>query len=99
RRAQFAMLRVLGLTRARLLRQILIEGALLGLLGSLSGLVLGYAMASGALHFFGSDLGGGYFPGVQPQVGFEPLASAVFLMLGAFGVGGGGASFPPLGAL
>ncbi|HEY2604667.1 MAG TPA: FtsX-like permease family protein [Paraburkholderia sp.] len=82
RRAQFAMLRVLGLTRGQLLRQILLEGALLGLLGSLGGLALGYAMASGALRFFGSDLGGGYFPGVQPQVGFEPLASAVFLMLG-----------------
>jgi putative ABC transport system permease protein len=39
-------------------------------------------MASGALRFFGSDLGGGYFPGVQPRVGFEPLASAVFLALG-----------------
>ncbi|WP_175150117.1 FtsX-like permease family protein [Paraburkholderia ultramafica] len=82
RRAQFAMLRVLGLTRGQLLRQILLEGALLGLLGSLSGLALGYAMARGALHFFGSDLGGGYFPGVQPQVGFEPLASALFLTLG-----------------
>ncbi|REG49718.1 putative ABC transport system permease protein [Paraburkholderia sp. BL6669N2] len=82
RRAQFAMLRVLGLTRGQLLRQILMEGALLGLLGSLAGLALGYAMASGALHFFGSDLGGGYFPGVQPQVGFEPRASALFLMLG-----------------
>ncbi|KAA1008244.1 ABC transporter permease [Paraburkholderia panacisoli] len=82
RRAQFAMLRVLGLTRGQLLRQILLEGALLGLLGSLGGLALGYAMASGALRFFGSDLGGGYFPGVQPQVGFEPLASAVFLLLG-----------------
>jgi putative ABC transport system permease protein len=82
RRAQFAMLRVLGLTRGQLLRQILLEGALLGLLGSLSGLAIGYAMASGALHFFGSDLGGGYFPGVQPQVGFEPLASAIFLALG-----------------
>jgi putative ABC transport system permease protein len=82
RRAQFAMLRVLGLTRGQLLRQILMEGALLGLLGSLAGLALGYAMASGALHFFGSDLGGGYFPGVQPQVGFEPLATALFLMLG-----------------
>ncbi|WCM22174.1 FtsX-like permease family protein [Paraburkholderia bryophila] len=82
RRAQFAMLRVLGLTRAQLLRQILTEGALLGLLGALSGLALGYALASGALRFFGSDLGGGYFPGVQPQVGFEPLATAVFLMLG-----------------
>ncbi|WMY10117.1 FtsX-like permease family protein [Paraburkholderia phenoliruptrix] len=82
RRAQFAMLRVLGLTRGRLLRQILLEGALLGLLGSLGGLALGYALAAGALHFFGSDLGGGYFPGVQPQVHFEPLASAVFLALG-----------------
>jgi putative ABC transport system permease protein len=82
RRAQFAMLRVLGLTRAQLLRQILLEGALLGLLGSLAGLALGYAMASGALRFFGSDLGGGYFPGVQPQVGFEPLATALFLLLG-----------------
>ncbi|WP_408535848.1 FtsX-like permease family protein [Paraburkholderia fungorum] len=82
RRAQFAMLRVLGLTRGQLLRQILMEGALLGLLGSLSGLVLGYAMASGALRFFGSDLGGGYFPGVQPHVGFEPLATALFLTLG-----------------
>ncbi|MFM0355287.1 FtsX-like permease family protein [Paraburkholderia nemoris] len=82
RRAQFAMLRVLGLTRGQLLRQILMEGALLGLLGSLSGLALGYALASGALRFFGSDLGGGYFPGVQPHVGFEPLATALFLMLG-----------------
>lgn len=82
RRAQFAMLRVLGLTRGQLLRQILMEGALLGLLGSLLGLALGYAMASVALRFFGSDLGGGYFPGVQPQVGFEPLASALFLTLG-----------------
>ncbi|ALE59354.1 FtsX-like permease family protein [Paraburkholderia sp. RL17-368-BIF-A] len=82
RRAQFAMLRVLGLTRGQLLRQILFEGALLGLLGSLCGLALGYALAAGALRFFGSDLGGGYFPGVQPQVGFEPLASALFLTLG-----------------
>ncbi|WP_144138716.1 FtsX-like permease family protein [Paraburkholderia sp. BCC1884] len=82
RRAQFAMLRVLGLTRGQLLRQILLEGALLGLLGSLVGLGLGYAMASVALRFFGSDLGGGYFPGVRPQVGFEPLASTIFLALG-----------------
>ncbi|CAB3741548.1 FtsX-like permease family protein [Paraburkholderia rhynchosiae] len=82
RRAQFAMLRVLGLTRGQLLRQILMEGALLGLLGSVCGLALGYVLAAGALNFFGSDLGGGYFPGVQPQVGFEPLASSTFLTLG-----------------
>lgn len=82
RRAQLAMLRVLGYTRGQLLRQVLLEGALLGLAGSLTGLVLGYAMASAALRFFGSDLGGGYFPGVQPHAGFEPVASTVFLALG-----------------
>jgi putative ABC transport system permease protein len=82
RRAQFAMLRVLGFTRGQLLHQILMEGALLGVIGSVLGLALGYALSSVALRFFGSDLGGGYFPGVQPHVGFEPLASAVFLALG-----------------
>src|SRR6195952_554468 len=82
RRSQFAMLRVLGVTRAQLLRQILMEGALLGVIGSMLGLGLGYALSSVALRFFGSDLGGGYFPGVQPQVSFEPVATTVFLALG-----------------
>ena len=82
RRAQFAMLRVLGITRAQLLRQILLEGALLGTLGSIAGIALGFALASAVLRFFGSDLGGGYFPGVQPTVGFEPVASAIFVTLG-----------------
>ena len=82
RRAQFAMLRVLGLTRAQLLRQVLLEGALLGLFGALGGIAAGYAIAGVALRFFGSDLGGGYFPGVRPTVAFEPVASAIFLCLG-----------------
>src|SRR5258708_4524290 len=79
RRTQLAMLRVLGYTRGQLLRQILLEGALVGVPGSIMGLALGYAMASAALRCFGSDLGGGYFPGVHPRVGFELVASAVFL--------------------
>jgi len=82
RRAQFAMLRVLGLTRTQLLRQILLEGALLGTFGSIAGIALGFALASLVLRFFGSDLGGGYFPGVQPTVGFEPVACAIFVALG-----------------
>ncbi|MEX3933449.1 FtsX-like permease family protein [Paraburkholderia phymatum] len=82
RRAQFAMLRVLGITRAQLLRQILLEGALLGTFGAIGGIALGFALAYAVLRFFGSDLGGGYFPGVQPSVGFEPIASAIFLALG-----------------
>ncbi len=82
RRHQFALLRVLGLTRRQLLTQILLEGALFGTIGSLLGLALGYAMASTALNVWGGDLGGGFFPGVQPSVHFESLTTAVFFFLG-----------------
>jgi len=82
RRSQFALLRVLGLKRGQLLRQVLTEGGLLGGLGSLLGLALGYAMAATALHFFGGDLGGGYFRGVQPSVQFDAPAALIFFVLG-----------------
>ena len=83
RRQQFALLRVMGSTRAQLLAQVLTEGALLGVAGSLLGLLLGYAMAAAALKAFGGDLGGGYFPGVQPSVQFQPLAALVFFVAGS----------------
>jgi putative ABC transport system permease protein len=83
RRQQFALLRVIGLPRTQLLAQVLLEGAILGVVGSLLGLALGYAFAAAALHFFGGDLGGGYFPGVQPTVQFSADAAAVFFLLGS----------------
>jgi putative ABC transport system permease protein len=82
RRSQFALLRVLGLERRALLRQVLVEGASLGVLGSLIGIGAGYTLAAAALHFFGGDLGAGYFPGVRPQVAFSPLAACVYFALG-----------------
>lgn len=82
RRSQFALLRVLGLERRSLLRQILIEGAALGVLGSLLGIGAAYVLAALALHYFGGDLGAGYFPGVRPQASFSPVAAAVFFTLG-----------------
>ena len=82
RRHQFALLRVLGLTRRQLLTQILLEGALFGTIGSLLGLALGYAMASTALNVWGGDLGGGFFTGIQPSVHFESLTTAIFFFLG-----------------
>jgi putative ABC transport system permease protein len=82
RRSQFALLRVLGLDRRSLMRQVLIEGASLGMLGALLGIAAGYGLAAGALAFFGGDLGAGYFPGVQPHVQFAPLAALVFFGLG-----------------
>jgi len=82
RRSQFALLRVLGMERATLLRQVLLEGASLGVLGSLLGVGAGYALAAAALHFFGGDLGAGYFPGIRPQVAFTPGAALAFFALG-----------------
>jgi putative ABC transport system permease protein len=82
RRPQLALLRVLGLQRRQLLKQILLEGGLLGLIGSLLGLLGGFAVAAAALHFFGGDLGGGYFQGIKPSVYFDPIAAVIFLVLG-----------------
>jgi len=82
RRGQFALLRVLGLRRSQLLRQVLLEGGSLGVAGSLLGIGAGYVLAAAALHFFGGDLGAGYFPGIRPQVAFTPGAALVFFGLG-----------------
>jgi putative ABC transport system permease protein len=82
RRGQFALLRVLGLPRRLLLRQVLVEGASLGVIGALLGIGAGYALAAAALAFFGGDLGAGYFPGVKPGVIFTPVAAGVFFLLG-----------------
>ncbi|MTV40876.1 FtsX-like permease family protein [Duganella radicis] len=82
RRSQFALLRVLGMGRHRLLRQILIEGLCLGVAGSAIGIAAGYGMAAAALHFMGADLGAGFFSGVRPQVHFTPVAAAVYFALG-----------------
>jgi putative ABC transport system permease protein len=82
RRSQFALLRVLGLTRRQVLRQVLLEGASLGTIGAGLGIIGGYWMARVSLHFFGADLGGGYFAGVQPSVQFTPVAALVYFLLG-----------------
>ena len=82
RRGQFALLRVLGMERGQLLRQVLLEGASLGVVGAGLGIAGGYAMAAVALRFFGGDLGAGYFAGVQPQVQFTPVAAFVYFALG-----------------
>ena len=75
RRAQFALLRTLGLSRGRLLRWLLAEGALVGIAGALAGVAGGYALARVALHFFGADLGGGYFRDVRPSIAFDVHAA------------------------
>ena len=82
RRSQFALLRVLGLDRRALLHQILLEGLSLGIAGSAIGIAAGYGLAAAALHFFGGDLGAGFFSGVRPEVQFAPVAAAIYFALG-----------------
>lgn len=82
RRSQLALLRVAGMTRKQVLGQILAEGAVLGVAGSFAGLGAGYVIAATALRLFGGDLGGGYFPGVQPTAQFSVPAALTFFLLG-----------------
>ncbi len=82
RRAQFALLRTLGLTRGQLARLLLAEGAAIGAAGALLGLLGGYALGRTALAVFGADLGAGFFQGAAPEVAVDPLAAGVFALLG-----------------
>jgi putative ABC transport system permease protein len=82
RSQQFALLGVLGLTARQRLQLVLAESALLGVVGSLAGLALGAALAAAALRLLGGDLGGGYFPGVQPRLQWSAGAAAAYGVLG-----------------
>ncbi|MBL8332582.1 MAG: ABC transporter permease [Rubrivivax sp.] len=77
-----ALLGVLGLSARERQRLVLAECALLGALGSLAGLALGLGAAWAALRLLGGDLGGGFFPGVQPALSVRPLVA-----LGCFALG------------
>ncbi|HTR59625.1 MAG TPA: FtsX-like permease family protein [Casimicrobiaceae bacterium] len=83
RRTQFALLRVLGVTRRRLVRALLLESAMLGVAGSAIGLVAGFFLAELAVRILGPDLGSGYFRGIAPALTPTLVATALSF---AFGV-------------
>jgi len=82
RRAQFALLRVLGMTRRQLVALVVAEAALVGVAGSVLGLVAGYALAGLAVRWVGADLGSGYFRGTMPALAVDPWSLAAFFALG-----------------
>jgi len=82
RRAQFALLRVLGVYRRGLIAQVLAEGAIVGAIGAIAGLAIGLVLADAGLRLLGGDLGGGYFSGTRPQLTFAPWAALTFFVLG-----------------
>jgi putative ABC transport system permease protein len=90
RTPQFALLGVLGLGAGDRRRLVLAESALVGVLGSAIGLALGTAMAWLALRWLAGDLGGGYFPGIAPELEFSWPAAVVFGALGVVAALAGG---------
>ena len=82
RQPQLALLGVLGLSGLERLTLVLAESALLGVVGSALGLMLGTALAALALRLLAGDLGGGYFPGVAPALQFSIGAAVVYGLLG-----------------
>ncbi len=89
RRAQFALLRVLGMTRGQVLRRVLVESAVIGFAGAIAGLLLGVAGAAFVLKRVGADLGAGQFRGLEPALRVEIWALLLFLVLGVITAVGG----------
>jgi putative ABC transport system permease protein len=82
RRAQFALLRALGVRRGEIEAAVLLEGALVGAAGGALGTALGWLVAALVLAHFGGDLGAGFFDGAQIAVEAAPSALAAFVCLG-----------------
>ena len=97
RRAEHALLRVLGVRRRGIAQLVLLEAAALGVAGGALGLALGYALAFAAVRFFGADLGAGAFRGVFPQLKFSALPALLYLAGGVL-IAVAGALLPALDA-
>ncbi len=82
RRPQLALVRVLGVSRRRMIAYLLLEGAAIGACGALLGVAFGYALASFTLRSVGADLGAGYFPGVTPTLQLSAAPTMAFIFLG-----------------
>ncbi|MCZ8132953.1 MAG: ABC transporter permease [Steroidobacteraceae bacterium] len=82
RRTALALLRALGLRRGELQALLVLEGTLLGALGSLLGVALGYLIASALVTRLGGDLGGGYLESGALTLTPQPLAMLAFFLLG-----------------
>jgi putative ABC transport system permease protein len=82
RRAEIAVLRVVGVTKGGVLRILLTESMAVGAAGATIGLLLGYLLAWFASTRFGGDLGAGYFNGTSVSLKQDPFTVLVFFALG-----------------
>ena len=86
---ELALIGVLGGSRRLLAGMMLSQGLMLGCIGSMVGVLGGFALAWAMLELLGGDLGGGYFSGARPGLSVDPATVLVFALLGiAVGVAG-----------
>ena len=82
RRRELALLHALGATHRQQTLHTIAEATVVGILGSLLGVALGFFAARYALQFAGLDLGAGYFRGVAQQLEVSTLEMLTFVALG-----------------
>jgi putative ABC transport system permease protein len=83
---QLALLGVLGMTARERAGLVLAEGLGLGVIGSVLGLALGWALAHLALQLLGADLGLSGATGVKPSLAFSASQLPAALVFGALGL-------------
>jgi putative ABC transport system permease protein len=93
RRTSLGLMRALGATRGQIEAALLGEGALVGLAGSVIGVVLGVLFADAALRFLSGDLGNGQLHAQSAVLDAAPSTFAAFLVIGTL-VSGFGAARP-----
>lgn len=82
RRAELALLRVLGMTRRQVVRLLALESAIVGVVGAILGLAVGHVLAAAIVGAVGADLGAGFFAGVRPRLQVDAAALALFFAAG-----------------
>lgn len=82
RRVALGLLRALGVTRGELRRALMCEGAAIGLIGSLLGVLLGAALATLVLSYLGADLGNRQLAAIRASFGVHPVAMLGFALIG-----------------
>ncbi|APV50932.1 hypothetical protein BWI17_15280 [Betaproteobacteria bacterium GR16-43] len=82
RRQEHALLRALGVTGRGLSFLIVMEGALVGVAGAIVGTLLGLAASRAILRRSGTDLGAGYFRGLDATFAPDPWALGAIALLG-----------------
>ena len=82
RRSALGLMRALGATRGQVEAALIGEGALIGLAGSLIGILLGVLCAEAALRFASADLGNGQLHAQSPVLETSPSIFLVFLLIG-----------------